>query len=93
MSRELYRYRFDDLPAAEVRASLALSLSAAESLHGQAQVRLDAAHVFDERKRRCVIDASTPVGIDVNRLFVGFLRCEFGAEAFRVERIAAPAPS
>jgi hypothetical protein len=92
--RPIYRYSFRKGAAMkEVEASLALALASAESLHGESQVRLDAAHVFDEDKRRCVIDASTPVGVDVNRLFVGYLRSEFGAEAFRVERIAAPPPS
>jgi hypothetical protein len=91
VNKELYRYRFGSLPIAEVQASLALSFVAAESLHGEAQVRLDAAHLFDAVGRKCVIDASTPVGQDVNRLFVGFLRREYPERSFHVERIVAPA--
>jgi hypothetical protein len=88
MTRELYRYEFTaDVPAEEVEASLLLALLAAESLHGESQVRLDAAHAFDPDRHACVIDAGTAVGRDVNRLFVGFLRREFGPDAFRVERI------
>ena len=34
-----------------------------------------------------MIDAGTPVGRDLNRLFVGFVGREFGADAFTVERI------
>ena len=38
------------------------------------QTRLDAAHVFDVDRHTCVIDASTPVGRDLNRLFAGFIQ-------------------
>src|SRR5262245_46043802 len=94
MTRELYRYQFGpQAPPEEVEATLVLALFAAESLHGEAQVRLDASHYLDAGGRACVIDASTAVGRDLNRVFVGFLRREFGADAFRVERLgAAPAP-
>jgi hypothetical protein len=62
-------------------------LLATEALHGQAQVRLDAAHAVDADKRSCAVDASTTVGRDLNRLFAGFVTREFGADAFEVERI------
>ena len=88
MTNELYRYTFkSDMPLEDIEASLVLAIMSAESLHGEAQVRLDAAHFFDRDQRACVIDASTPVGRDVNRLFVGFLRREFGEDVFTVERI------
>jgi hypothetical protein len=88
MSREVYKYVFDpSIDIADVEASLLLALLAAESLHGEAQVRLDAAHFLDPAKRACVIDAGTPVGRDINRLFVGFASREFGEDAFRVERV------
>ena len=67
--------------------ALLLAVLATESLHGEAQTRLDAAHYLDLTKRACVIDAGTPVGRDLNRLFTGFLNREFGAEAFDVERV------
>src|SRR5262245_29359821 len=90
MSKELYRYSFPaDAPIDDIEASLLLALWGAESLHGEAQVRLDAAHFLDPDRRACVIDAGTPVGRDFNRLFLGFLRREFGADAFRVERVDA----
>ena len=88
MSNAVYRYRFlDTVPIEEIEVSLLLAVLAAESLHGEAQVRLDVGHAFDGEQRRCVIDATTLVGRDLNRLFVGFLRSEFGEEAFQVERL------
>ena len=88
MTKELYRYAFTaDVPIEEIEASLLLAVLATESLHGEAQVRLDASHYLDPTKRACVIDAGTPVGRDINRLFVGFIGREFGADAFRVERV------
>jgi hypothetical protein len=88
MTKELYRYSFAaGVALEEVEASLLLALLSAESLHGEAQVRLDAAHYLDPERRACVIDAGTAVGRDLNRLFVGFLRREFGGDAFRVTRV------
>jgi hypothetical protein len=90
MTKELYRYSFPPhVPLEEIEATLLLALWGAESLHGETQVRLDAAHFLDPDRRTCVIDAGTPVGRDVNRLFVGFVRREFGSEAFKVERVVA----
>jgi hypothetical protein len=88
MSPGFYRYTFScSVPQEDVEASLLLALLAVESLHGEAQVRLDAAHFLDPHQRGFVIDASTAVGRDVNRLFVGFVRKEFGEDAFRVDRV------
>jgi hypothetical protein len=92
MKGNIYRYTFvPEVPVEEVEASLVLSVFAAESLHGESQVRLDAAHAFDAAGRTCVIDAGTAVGRDLNCLFVGFLRREFGEQAFRVERLGGAA--
>ena len=89
MNPILYRYQFTaDVPLEEIEATVLLALFAAESLHGEAQVRLDAAHHLDPEQRTCIIDATTLVGQDFNRLFTGFLSREFGADAFQVERIA-----
>lgn len=90
MSREVYRYSVAaHVPLEVIEATLVLALMAVESLYGEAQVRLDAAHFFDDHRRACVIDAGTPVGRDLNRLFVGFVHREFGVDAFRVERVDA----
>jgi hypothetical protein len=88
MTKEVYRYTFEsDVPLEDLETSLLLAVLSTESLHGEAQVRLDAAHFFDPDQRACVIDATTPVGRDINRLFVGFVRREFGEDSFRVERV------
>jgi hypothetical protein len=88
MTTDLYRYQIAaDVPVEEIEATLVLALFAVESLHGESQTRLDAAHHFDADRHACVIDANTTVGKDFNRLFVGFLRREFGEDTFRVERL------
>ena len=73
---------------------------AAGTLHRQRQVlqavlhvgagiaRPAAAHAVDASKRSCVVDASTAVGRDLNRLFAGFVTREFGADSFEVERVS-----
>ena len=49
-------------------------------------MQLSAAHYLDAEARRCVVDAGSEVGLDLNRLFAGFLRREFGPDAFQVRR-------
>src|SRR5262245_31194637 len=93
MHPQQYRYSFSaDVPTEEIEATLVLALLAAESLHGEARVPLDAAHAFDAGRRICEIEAGTAVGHDLNRLFVGFVDREFGPDAFRVQRIRADRP-
>ncbi len=88
MTVDAYRYVFQPaIPTAEVEATLVLSILAVEALHGESQTRLDAGHAFDDRTRVVVIDSSTAVGRDLNRVFIGFVSREFGPEAFRVERV------
>jgi hypothetical protein len=95
MSSCKYRYDFSaDVPMEDVEASLVLAILGVEALHGEAQVKLSAAHYFDADECLCVIDASDAVGQDLNRLFAGYARREFGPEAFRVKRldgVSAPA--
>lgn len=95
-NRIIYRYLFDaNVPMDEIEASLLLTGMAIESLYGPADIRLDGGYYLDAEKRVCVIEASTPVGRDFARIFVGFLTREFSSEAFTVERVgnhqAAPA--
>jgi hypothetical protein len=88
MTEHCYRYVFaDGVPVEEAEATLVLALLTCEALHGEAQVRLDAGHHFDAARRSCVLDAATPVGRDLNKLFVAFLQHEFGPDGFRVERV------
>jgi hypothetical protein len=89
MTSDVYRYRFEpDLALEDVEATLSLAIIAVEGLHGESQTLLDLRHTFDPTTRTCVIDASCPVGQDLNRLVTGFLRREFGTDGFRVERLA-----
>ena len=88
MTQDLYRFRFKaDLPVDEIEDTLSLAVIATEGLHGESQVLLDAGHAFDPAARSCVIDATSDVGRDLNRLFAGFLRREFGSDAFQIERL------
>ena len=88
MTSEAYRYTFNpEVPPEDIQATLLLAVLGAEGLHGEAQVHLDEAHCFDPDCHSCVVDASTAVGRDLNRLFVGFLRREFNPDTFRVERL------
>jgi hypothetical protein len=88
MTKELYRYAFPPhVPLEEVEATLLLAIWGTESLHGEAQVRLDAAHSLDPDRRACVIDAGTPVGRDLNRLFAHFVRREVSEDSYRVDRV------
>ena len=87
----VYQYLFSQaLPVGEIEAALLRSLITAEYLHGSARVRLDACHYLDPEPPRCVLDATTPVGEDVNKIFVGSLQAEFGSDSFSVQRISAP---
>ena len=92
--KDVYRYRFEkDIPLQDVEESLLLAVLAAECLHGESRVRLDAGYYLDKENRACVVDASTPVGQDISKVFTGFCIREFGQDAFRVERVDAASKS
>jgi hypothetical protein len=92
--KEVYRYRFeDDVPLDDVEESLLLAVLAAECLHGQARVRLNAGYCFDKKRFCCIIDASTTVGQTISKLFTGFCIREFGEDSFKVERLDGPPPA
>jgi len=90
MDRQLRRYAFQAaVPAEEIENTLALAVFAAEGLHGQSRVRLEASYCVDPEKHACVIDAGSEVGRDICRMFTGFAIREFGESAFTVSRIPA----
>lgn len=90
MIRGVYKYEFDkSIPMDDVESTLLLAILSVESLHGESQVELDVRHLLDVERRACVVDANTPVGRDLNSLFVGYLRREFN-NRFRVKRMDAP---
>ncbi len=88
MITEAYRYRFkEDVDLRDVEDTLMLALLAAEGIHGQARVRMDAAYTVDKPLRVVVVDASTDVGQDVAGIYTSFITKEFGPDAFRVRRL------
>ncbi len=90
MGAEIYRFTFDrEVPLAEVRYSVLLAALAAEGVHGQSQVLMDASYYVDEKKGVCVIDGGTRVGRTVASIFTRFLTREFGVASFSVEHVPA----
>lgn len=88
MSLEIYRYEISDkINIGEVEESLLLAVLTTESVYGSSLVRLDASFCLEEKKRACVIDASTEVGRHIAKVFTGFLTQEFGDGAFKITRI------
>lgn len=88
MSRTLNRLQYrEDVPTEEVEAMLHLSLLALQSLHGDPQTRLQVALSLDAGKRECLIDESTPLGLELGCILLGFLQAAFEPEAIRVDRV------
>ncbi len=90
MTQETYKYRFDQktVPARDMEDTFMLALLAVESLHSRPRVRMEVGFVIDKPNRTCIINAVTPVGRDLARIFTGFATCEYGERAMRIERIA-----
>lgn len=92
MRGEVYKYTFEpSVDLDEIEQSLCLAIVSVESLHGETQTRLDAGHAFSADRRTCVIDACTEVGRSLNRLFLSYVRREFGEDAFKVSRVDSTA--
>jgi hypothetical protein len=90
MSPVSYRYIFDSAVSPDqIEASLLLAIGQAEALYGEAQVRLDFNYHLDPAARGCTLDGTSDVGRDINRLFVGFVRRQFGEDSFVVERASS----
>ena len=90
MTQETYKYRFDQktVPARDMEDTFMLALLAVEGLHSRPRVRMEVGFVIDKPNRTCIINAVTPVGRDLARIFTGFATCEYGERAMRIERIA-----
>lgn len=85
-----YRYDFRaGISIEDIEASMVLALVAAEALHGETAVQLAGCHAINRDERSCIVDAETPAGRDLNRLFAGFLLREFGPTSFDVRRTDA----
>ena len=85
MNRVVRRYQFSaSVPPQEIENTILLAVLAAEGLHGQSRVRLEAAYAVDAKKHACVIDVGSEIGRDISRVFTGFAIREFGEDAFAV---------
>jgi hypothetical protein len=90
MPSQVYRYRFlPTVEVADIEAALVLAILSIEHLHGEAAARLDARYYLDVDERRCVIDATSPIGVELNKLFAGSITRDAGPDAFAVERVSA----
>ena len=83
MTRTIYKYRFaKHVPMKDVEDALDLAALAAESLHGGVEFRMNAHMRLDKREHICTIDAGSPVGLHIAKIFTGFLIAAFGNMAF-----------
>lgn len=77
----------------ELESTLVLALMGAESLHSAADLMLDARRYLDRDARTCRIEAGSPAGHTLARLFTGYLIREFGEDGFQVEQRPAQGDS
>ncbi len=91
MNTAVYRFQFvQGVDPLEAEATLQLSILAVEGLVGEARVRMDISYLLDAPRSAIVVDGSTPTGDALVRIFTALITREFGAEAFRVRRVASP---
>jgi len=87
MDRLVYKYEFAKyVPINDIEDTLMVAALAAEALHGRAAMKLDASFRLNKKARVCVIDAETPVGCDIARIFTTFIVKGYGEPALSVER-------
>lgn len=83
-----YRYIFlNGTILREAEKTLLLATVAAEGLHGESVVRMDASYVVDEKLFTISVDASTVVGENIASIFTAFLAKELDQSKFSVGRI------
>lgn len=88
MIEQGYRYKFLSGPALqEAEKTLLLATLAAEGLHGQSRVRMDAAYAVDDAVFTIAVDTSTAVGEDIASIFTAFVAKELGQKKFFVRRL------
>ena len=86
MLQKNYTYRFDNMvPVQELEGTLMLALLAVESLHGRSSVRMMGDRFnLNKHARTCMIDAATPVGSDLAKIFTGLATMEYGEDAVHI---------
>ncbi len=86
MTESLHRYTFADwVDLDDVEDTLLLAKLAAEGIHGQAEVKLQAAYSLDKRRRTCDVDGSSAVGTTIARVLTGLLTRGLGENGFAVD--------
>ncbi|MEN6358247.1 MAG: hypothetical protein ABFD83_14335 [Armatimonadota bacterium] len=87
MNRTVYKIQFAKrLPVGMVDYHLMTAALAAESLYGRNAVRLDAVARLNSKNRTVIIDAETQVGVDLAKMFMGFMTNEYGEKSFAVTK-------
>lgn len=91
MFRKACRYSLNvaesEITFEEASLTLKMCVLAAKSLHGESQFRLDSPFYLEIDSQSFLIDLESKTGRDLNLLFIGFLRKEFGPESFWTERV------
>jgi hypothetical protein len=77
-----------------VVSTLLLTTWATASLHGETALRLDCWFQADHDRHVLLVDFTSPVGRDLDRILCGYLRREFEAKQFQVDVtvVEDPAP-
>jgi len=89
MPQETVQFRFGSgISMREVKGTLQLARLAAESLHGEERMRLEATYAIDDAANIVEIDIDSEVGRTLAIVFAGYVRREFGDGAVHMERPA-----
>jgi len=87
MIAQVYKFKFLSGPALrEAEKTLLLAMVAAEGLHGEARVRMDATYVVDKDLNTIAVDTSSRVGQDIASIFTAYITKELGQGKFIVRR-------
>lgn len=88
------RFDFDDdIPTASIEETLDRSLTAAESLYGATAARIEVSYALNPENRACVIDAGTPCGSVLTKVFTALVSREFGDGCFSLSRCRSAPPT
>jgi hypothetical protein len=86
MPRKIHRFSFaKDVPIEDVENALIVARVAAEGVHGETAVCLDACYALSEERPLFVVDATDPIGTTIARVFTAVLLRTIGEDAFEVE--------
>ncbi|MHB1002023.1 MAG: hypothetical protein ACYC27_22510 [Armatimonadota bacterium] len=92
MIRTTYRFSFNEsIPMKEILKGLLLSTIALEAIHGESAMLVDGKFNVCERNKECIIDAETPVGADLAKVFARVMNMYCGG-CFRTDFIECKAP-